>query len=245
MRTKSIIKGRDNDVLDQLFRTYPRPAGLVIDVTCNQRRMWKKLVRNGVIFCDIDKKVKPDVVCDFRQLPFANDSVGVLVFDPPHLPKAAGTDKSLKQYVEDYGLKDSVTGNNVNAFFPPFLTEARRVLVNDGLIFCKLTDYVHNHAFQWLLVDFITAVRSISGLTPCDLIIKCDPCAGNLKSGRWKKCHHARRNHCYFVVVRKGRCEPHKVYTPSMVGTFMPSSPRPRPAPSGQRKRWPDAGHQD
>jgi len=218
LRIKSVIEGRDPDVLDQLFEFYTRPPGKIVDLTCNYRRMWKNLNTDGVVFCDLDPAVDPDVVCDFRHTPFADDEVSVIVFDPPHLPSAAGTEKSLKQYVKDYGLDKSLHGDNIDAYFEPFLKEACRILKNDGLIFCKLTDFVHNHKYQWTLVNFVSAVQSVPGLTPTDLIIKRDPCAGNLKSGRWVKSHHARRSHCWFVVVRKGKCEPRADYGPSPVG---------------------------
>ena len=53
---------------------------------------------------------------------------------------------------------------------------------------------------------FNNEVRN-AGLTPCDLIIKKDPCGGNLKSGRWKTRYHVKNVHCYWVIVRKGKCE--------------------------------------
>ena len=217
-RIKSVIMGKDNEVLDQLFEFYVRPKGKVVDVTCNKRRMWKGLNTEGVIFCDVDESVKPDVVCDFRKLPFADGEVSVIVFDPPHLPSAAGTDASLKHFVSNYGLKRTLDGDNINGFFEPFLEEASRVLVNDGLIFCKLADFVHNHKYQWMLVDFVGAVRKFASLTATDLIVKRDPCAGNLASGRWVKSYHARKSHCYYIVVRKGKCEPKTLYPPDKVG---------------------------
>lgn len=93
-------------------------------------------------------------------------------------------------------------------YFVPFLAEASRVLRPGGIVFAKIKDYVHNHRYQWMLVEWVLAVRSTPGLTACDLIIKRDPCGGNLKSGRWKRAHHARNAHCWWAVVRKGRCEP-------------------------------------
>ncbi len=217
-RIKSVMMGRDPEVLDQLFEFYVRPAGKVVDVTCNKRRMWKGLNTEGVIFCDIDESVKPDVVCDFRKLPFGDKEVSVIVFDPPHLPSAAGTDQSLKHFVSNYGLKNTLVGDNVTGFFKPFLEEAKRVLVDDGLVFCKLADFVHNHRYQWSLVDFICAVRETQGLTATDLILKRDPSAGNLASGRWVKSFHARRCHCYFIIIRKGKCEPKTLYPSDPVG---------------------------
>ncbi len=209
---RSVIEGRDNDVLAALFEFYARPAGKVVDLTCNSRKMWKGLDTGGVVFCDIDPAVGPDIVCDFAATPFADNEVSAIVFDPPHLPSAAGTEKSLAIYKQNYGLEKTVSGDNINPVFQPFLTEAARILVPDGLAFCKLIDFVHNHHYQWTLVDFVQAVRETPGLTACDLIVKRDPAAGNLSSGRWKNTHHARRSHCWWVVIRKGKCEPKKCY---------------------------------
>lgn len=207
-RIRSVIEGRDPDVLDALFGFYARPEGPVVDLTCNNRKMWKGLDTTGVVFCDINPTVNPDIVCDFRNTPFKDGEVAAIVFDPPHLPAAAGSEKSIECYVRNYGLDLSVKGDNINEFFAPFLAEARRILKPDGLVFAKLTDFVHNHQYQWTLVDWVTAVRATPGLTPTDLIVKRDPCAGNLSSGRWEKSHHARRAHCWWAVVRKGKCEP-------------------------------------
>jgi hypothetical protein len=170
--------------------------------------MWKGLDTSGVVFCDINPDVRPDIVCDFRSLPFGDSELSAIVFDPPHLPSAAGSEKSMVRFVSDYGLDRTVKGDNIAAVFAPFLVEAKRVLKDDGLIFAKLSDFVHNHRYQWMLVEWVLAVRSVPGLTPTDLIIKRDPSAGSLASGRWEATHHARRAHCWWAVVRKGKCEP-------------------------------------
>lgn len=208
MRIKSVINGRDPDVLKSMLAFYKRPAGKIVDLTCNSRRMWKGLDTTDVTFCDIDPQFKPDIVCDYSNTPFQDNEIAVIVFDPPHLPSAAGTDTSLKHFVKNYGLNKSVHGDNIQSIFIPFLREAKRILKQDGLIFVKLVDFVHNHNHQWTLVDFINEVRLVDGLTPCDLIVKCDPAAGNLQSSKWKNSHHARNSHCWWIVVRKGRCEP-------------------------------------
>lgn len=51
-----------------------------------------------VVFCDIRTEVhvhpdrtitvKPDIIADFRQLPFADATFDMVVFDPPHLTRA-------------------------------------------------------------------------------------------------------------------------------------------------------------
>lgn len=210
-RPESVFIGRDCELLPQMFAFYAPDARVVRDVTANARRMWKgvELMVDDLKWYDIDPAMKPDVVCSFDALPDKDDSVCVLVYDPPHLPAAAGSEHSLAHFKKNYGLERSVEGDNIDAFHDGFIKEAKRVLRKDGLIFAKIKDYVHNHAYQWCMSSFVAQARA-AGLTACDLIIKRDPAAGNLKSGRWQNAHHARNVHCYWIVVRKGRCEPRK-----------------------------------
>ena len=204
-RPISIIEGRDPLVLQTMLNFYARPGAVVLDVTANRRRMWDGVSWSGpVTYTDLDPDAKPDIVADFRALPVAAASVDVLVFDPPHVPDAG----HMGEWWKDYGLESAPKLDNVSSYFGPFLREASRVLRPGGLIFAKLKDYVHNHRYQWMLVEWVLAVRDTPGLTPCDLIVKKDPCGGNLKSGRWKQAHHVRNAHCWWAVVRKGRCEP-------------------------------------
>lgn len=161
-----------------------------------------------ITFMDLDRNHSPDVVGDFRAIPFKDSTFGVLVFDPPHLPRAAASRAAMDQMVDSYGLNLSSKRDSISEYFQGFLREALRVLQPEGVIFAKLKDYIHNHQYQWVLTDWINSVKEVEGLTACDLRIKVDPAGGNLKSGRWKAVHHARNAHCWWVVVRKGRCEP-------------------------------------
>lgn len=204
----SVFLGRDCDLLPSMFSFYAPFASEVRDVTANKRKMWKGLHFDfNLRFYDIDPEVEPDFVCSWNNLPDGDGSVDVLVYDPPHLPMAAASDKSDRGFVNRYGLAKSVKADNIRSLHPSFLCEANRVLKKDGLIFAKIKDYVHNHKYQWNLMYFLEECQMV-GLTACDLIIKRDPQAGNLKSSRWKQSHHVRNVHCYWVVIRKGRCEP-------------------------------------
>lgn len=208
-RPFSVVEGRDPFVLATMLDFYAEPFAPVLDVTANARKMWDGVVWDGDRVCsDIDPLTRPNVVADFRQLPFGDDSFGVIVFDPPHLPPAASSPRSKRQLVRDYGLAWS--DDDVSACFAPFLAEAHRVLRQEGLIFAKLKDFVHNHRYHWTLTDFIWAVRGQDGLTPCDLIVKHDPSGGLLNSSQWEQQHHVRNAHSWWVVVRKGGCERHR-----------------------------------
>lgn len=206
---ESVWIGKDNKLLDAMFEFYAPNAELIIDVACNARRMWKgSQWGERVIGYDRDPEMKPDVVAEWHSLPNKDQTVDILVYDPPHLPDAAASLMSLPSYEKYYGLGKGVKTDNIGEIHPPFLAEAKRVLRPDGLIFAKIKDYIHNHKYQWNLELFNAAVR-LSGMIPCDLIIKRDPCGGNLKSGRWQRAHHAKNTHCFWVVVRNSvRCEP-------------------------------------
>lgn len=210
-RMESVWIGRDAGLLDEMLAFYAPGAQRIVDVCCNARRMWKNSeAGQKVVGYDVDPAMAPDVVCEWSALPDADGSVDVLVYDPPHLPIAAASPKSNQKFAADFGLGRSVKADNIGTVHAPFLAEARRVLRPDGILFAKIKDYIHNHRYQWNLELFNAEVR-LAGLTPCDLIIKRDPAAGNLKSGRWEKAHHARNVHCYWAVIRNGRCEPRRV----------------------------------
>lgn len=154
LRPESVFMGRDNALLAELLAFYALPGARVLDCTANARRMWKGIECNPVpVFMDIDPSVAPDVVGDFRAMPFGPASFDVIVFDPPHLPAAAASKMAMPQMVEDYGLNHAPKADNVSAYFAPFLAEAQRVLTADGVVFAKLKDFVHNHRYQWTLAD--------------------------------------------------------------------------------------------
>lgn len=71
----------------------------ILDACCGSRMFWFDRKNPDTIFmdsraletelCDGRKLViKPDVIGDFRDMPFADESFRMVVFDPPHLIQA-------------------------------------------------------------------------------------------------------------------------------------------------------------
>ena len=71
----------------------------ILDVCCGGRMFYFDKQNSDVVFCDnrqLDKtlidgrvlEITPDVVADFRNLPFEDASFQMVIFDPPHLRKA-------------------------------------------------------------------------------------------------------------------------------------------------------------
>lgn len=70
----------------------------ILDVCCGSRMFWFDKADPRAMYIDIRDEsyvqsdrvleVRPDLVADFRELPFADASFGLVVFDPPHFTRA-------------------------------------------------------------------------------------------------------------------------------------------------------------
>ena len=213
-RFRTVLNGKDVEAIDILISIHcavHEPK--ILDCTYNAGKMWKGS-RYTPTRMDIDVQHTLDVVGDCTHMPFADQTYDIIVFDPPHLPVAAASAHSSRIWERQYGITATGVGregDNVSGMFLPFLLEAKRVLKQGGVILAKIADLVHNHRYQWQQVDFINSVRQ-SQMTPCDMLIKCDPSAGNLQSSKWANVKHLRKAHCYWIVVRNSaKCEVKKL----------------------------------
>lgn len=81
----------------------------VLDMTAGSRMMWFDPNNTSAVFVDsrtLDTElcdgrrleIKPDVVADFRALPFADCSFDHVVFDPPHLESLGASSWTAAKY---------------------------------------------------------------------------------------------------------------------------------------------------
>jgi hypothetical protein len=119
----------------------------ILDACCGGRMFWYTKENDKVLFMDIREVekgafannwnpgwcVKPDVVADFREMPFADKSFRLVVYDPPHL--TSGSEKGVIN--TKYGLlnKQSWKDDIVRGF-----NECWRVLEDHGILIFKWND---------------------------------------------------------------------------------------------------------
>lgn len=81
----------------------------ILDVACGGKMFYFDKNDSRVLFCDIRKgvfefptnrkiEIKPDIVANFADLPFDDDSFKMVVFDPPHLLRNTGDSILRAQY---------------------------------------------------------------------------------------------------------------------------------------------------
>ena len=112
----------------------------ILDVCCGSRMFWfDKNNKNTIymdnreledILCDGRKlEIKPDVMADFRNIPFKDNSFYLVVFDPPHLLKVGETSYMAKKYGK---LSDNWKEDIKQGF-----DECMRVLKPNGILIFK------------------------------------------------------------------------------------------------------------
>lgn len=118
-------------------------AKRILDVCCGSRMFWFDRKNPNTIYMDIREEeftihgkhvsVHPDVVGDFRNIPFDDNSFHMVVFDPPHL-KWAGPKSIMKA---QYGqLEKETWQEDIKKGFE----ECFRVLKPNGTLIFKWSD---------------------------------------------------------------------------------------------------------
>lgn len=196
-RPSTVWNGNDNDLLDWLPEfSLRREIKVIIDATAGKKRFYKNNKYTDIVKCfDLVPQCKDVVRADFRCLPIRSSSVDCAIFDPPHISES-GKDSLISHAC---GFGDSGE-ENISDLFEPALKEFKRILVDDGVILCKISDQIHRCAFQVQHVDFINECRK-QDLQVCAIYIKTRK---NSMMGKWMNVLHPRQFSCYWIVVRKG-----------------------------------------
>ena len=82
---------------------------MILDVCCGSKMFYFDKTPKDVIFMDIRQEthilcdgrevcIKPDIMGDFRQIPFKDNYFEMVIFDPPHLVKAGQNSWLAKKY---------------------------------------------------------------------------------------------------------------------------------------------------
>lgn len=113
----------------------------ILDACCGSKMFWFDKQNENTLYMDKRKEtiilydgrevnINPDVIADFRQMPFEDESFNLVVFDPPHL-KYAGKKSFMKA---KYGKLDK---DNWPEGLKKGFDECMRVLKPNGTLVFK------------------------------------------------------------------------------------------------------------
>lgn len=112
----------------------------ILDASCGSKMFWFDKEHPDALYMDNRQlettlsdgrtlNVNPDVIADFRDMPFEDESFYLVVFDPPHL-KQAGENSWL---AKKYGKLDELWPYDIRQGFH----ECMRVLKRNGTLIFK------------------------------------------------------------------------------------------------------------
>lgn len=108
----------------------------ILDMSAGARAVWFDKSHPDTVFVDCRPEVKPDIVCDTRELPAeVGQDFDLIVFDPPHKNFGAGSNMA-----KNYGHHTSA---EIRDIIRRSAAEAHRVSKPDALM-----------AFKWSTGDF-------------------------------------------------------------------------------------------
>ena len=112
----------------------------ILDACCGSRMFWFDKKNPEVVFMDNREevcelcdgrmlRVEPDILADFRHIPYKDSSFKLVVFDPPHLIRAGENSWLAKKY--------GVLPKDWESYLKEGFDECMRVLEDNGVLVFK------------------------------------------------------------------------------------------------------------
>lgn len=178
-----------------------------LDCTYSIGHFWEKLPQPK-FKSDLLPKHKDIIKASSDNLPFDNESMKSIMFDPPFIipgEKYKDNDKGSSIIAKRFeGYKDFAELKN---HYFGTLKETYRILQTNGILVFKCQDVVSsgkNHFTHSLVLNMALHI----GYYPKDLfILMTKNRINSFNGGKWKNQYHARKHHSYFWVFQKLKCK--------------------------------------
>jgi hypothetical protein len=174
-----------------------------LDCTYSTGSFWKGLPQPK-IKSDLYPKNDTIIEADSTNLPFENQSMSSIMYDPPFLivgktykENKDGSSIIAKRF-EGYETFTQLKKNYYNT-----LKELYRITKTDGFVVMKCQDTVSGGKQHFTHVMVINMALEL-GFYPRDMFILTSNVRVNAFNGtKWTKQYHARKYHSYFIVLEK------------------------------------------
>ncbi len=202
----SSMQGSNDELFPKILSLYAKKGATIADITFGRGVFWKQVPVEtyDVLATDLSDGV------DSRSLPYDNNSIDCVVFDPPYMHTPGGSAHVGHQNFEQY-YRNNDTNHITEKYHEAVLelyystaSEAMRVLREGGTYIVKCQDEVCANQQRLTHVEIINHHKKL-GFCVEDLFVVMRRNKPGLS--RVAKQIHARKNHSYFIVFwkRKGR----------------------------------------
>lgn len=202
--------GDNADIFRSILGLHVPDGSVIADVTYGKGAFWKSVDLTRYTLNATDLKTGTD----FRDLPYEDGSIDVLVLDPPYMEglfrnstenlAGAGSHSAFRENYSDSSLTDYSEGgpkyhDKVLELYYQAGVEAKRVLRNHGLFIVKCQDEVSANRQRLTHVELINEWEKDFYCKDLFVVTRTN------KPGvsRMLKQEHARKNHSYFLVFVK------------------------------------------
>lgn len=171
------------------------------DITYGNGNFWKNLP--PPVYCfDINPQLDYVTKCSSDHLPFENDEIASVMFDPPFLTyiKSAREHNSImaKRYGGYWKYQE------LEEHYKNTIKETRRILCKKGIFVIKCQDIIHNHSIHPTHINVFNWSSGLFKLKDMFILTAKNRIPIPQKENEAKKVQkHARIHHSYFMVMEK------------------------------------------
>lgn len=195
---RSVYDSQD-DILKSIITLYC-PDGFECDMTYGNGSFWRNIPRPQYCF-DISPQKPEAVQACSMQLPFSAGSLNNCVFDPPFLTYIKnGRDHQGGGVAMSARYGGCYSYDELEDHYRHTISEAWRVLKDNGFFVFKCQDIIHNHRMHCTHYNTIM-MAEIEGFTLRDLFVLV--AKNRMPSPQKGTQRHARIWHSYFLVFQK------------------------------------------
>jgi len=182
------------EIINNILQLHNHGRSIDFDPCYNIGGFYKNGIVTGPrIKSDINPLVPGVLKLDVRDLPFESSSVKSVIFDPPFLVSGDSKGKMAQRYGAFESLEE------LKRFYKQSLYCLQRVLKHGGLLIFKCQDFI-NARQQNLILPFIYSTARELNFAVRDLFILLS--SNRINAPSIKKQQHARKYHCYFLVLK-------------------------------------------
>ena len=181
--------GNNADLLVDCVKMYANFGDVIVDVTYGKGVFWQKIDLSLYDFkgTDLEGGV------DFKNLPYGDASVDLLVLDPPYMHGGA----TIKASINDCYRNQNTSHASVIRLYAGGILEAARVLKKKGRIFVKCQDEIESGKQRWSHLELMSILESF-GFCALDLFVLQQK---SVPAMRQKTQKTARKNHSFMIVA--------------------------------------------